>query len=287
MKIAFYPGCSNHGTSREYEMSTRAVFKDLSIELEEVPDWVCCAASPGHHHSKLLSISLGAYNLLQAKPMNLPVLTTCAACYARLSATNYELKHDPELAAKVSQTIEDTYDGSVPVRHIVDFLFDDLGLKEIEKKVHRPLEGLKVACYYGCLLTRPPDYATVDDTEEPRKMERILESIGAEPVDWSHRTECCGAAFPFSRVDIVEKLAAEILVAATKAGADCIAVVCPMCNANLDMRQGGASRIAGRKLRIPIVYLTELIGLAYGHKPKDLGLNLHLVTTKSVSARFV
>ena len=135
MKVAYYPGCSNHGTSREFEKSARAVFQDLSIELEEVPDWVCCAASPGHHHSKLLSISLGAYNLLQARPMNLPVLATCAACYARLSATNYELKHDPELAAQVAETVEETYDGSVPVKHIVDFLIDDVGLPEIEKKI--------------------------------------------------------------------------------------------------------------------------------------------------------
>jgi len=286
VKIAYYPGCSNHGTSREFEMSALAVFKDLGVELEEVPDWVCCAASPGHHHSKLLSVSLGAYNLSQAKPLNLPVLTTCAACYSRLSAANYELMHDKKLAAQVAEAVEEPYDGSVEVRHIVDFLADDVGLEEIQKKVHRRLEGLKVACYYGCLLTRPPDYAVVDDTEEPRKMERILESVGAEPVDWSHRTECCGAAFPFSRVDIVEGLAAKILVAAEKAGADCIAVACPMCHANLDMRQSGAGRIAGKKLRIPIVYLTELIGLAYGHKPRELGLHMHLVPTRSVSARF-
>jgi heterodisulfide reductase subunit B len=286
LKIGYYPGCSNHGTSREFEMSARVVLKDLGVELEEVPDWVCCAASPGHHHSKLLSVSLGAYNLAQAKPLGLPVLVTCAACYSRLSAANYELEHDQELAAKVAETVEEPYDGSVEVKHIVDFLADDVGLEEIASKVHRRLEGLKVACYYGCLLTRPPDYAVVDDTEEPRKMERILESVGAEPVDWSHRTECCGAAFPFSRVDIVENLAAKILVAAEKAEADCIVVACPMCHANLDMRQSGAGRIAGRKLRIPIVYLTELIGLAYGHKPRELGLHMHLVPTRSVSARF-
>lgn len=287
MKIAYYPGCSNHGTSREFEMSARTVFKDLGVELEEVPDWVCCAASPGHNHSKLLSISLGAYNLLKAKPLGLPILTTCAACYSRLSAANYELKHDPQLAAQVSEAVEDTYDGTVKVRHIVEFLADDIGLEVLAKKVHRPLEGLKVACYYGCLLTRPPDYATVGDTEEPRKMERIMESIGAEPLDWSHRTECCGASFPFSRVDIVENLAAKILVAAVKAGADCIAVACPMCSANLDMRQRGAGRVAGQRLRVPIVYITELIGLAYGHKPRILGLNLHTVPTKSVSSRFI
>jgi len=286
LKIAYYPGCSNHGTSREFEKSAFAVFKDLGVELTEVPDWVCCAASPGHHHSKLLSVSLGAYNLSQAKPLGLPVLTTCAACYSRLSAANYELRHDKKLAARVAETVEEPYDGSVEVKHIVDFLADDVGYEEITKKVHRRLEGLKVACYYGCLLTRPPDYAVVDDTEEPRKMERILESVGAEPVDWSHRTECCGAAFPFSRVDIVEALAAKILVAAEKVSADCIAVACPMCHANLDMRQSGAGRIAGKKLRIPIVYLTELIGLAYGHKPRELGLNMHLVPTRSVSARF-
>ncbi len=285
MKIAYYPGCSNHGTSREFEKSAFLVLGDLGVELEEVPDWICCGASPGHHSSKLLSTSLGAYNLKQAEPLGLPVMTTCAACYHRLSHANHEVAKGGEYAAKVNEAIDDNYDGGVKIEHLLELFHDDIGLKKIDEQVRKPLKGLKVACYYGCLLTRPPEYAAVDETENPVKMEALMLALGAEPVEWSHRTECCGASFPFSGKDIVHELSGSVLVAAQKAGADCVAVACPMCHANLDMRQSGCGKAHNTKIKLPIIYITELMGLAFGHKPKELGLNLHSTSTKSVTTQ--
>ncbi len=287
MKIGYYPGCTSQGTSREFEKSSRLVLEILGVELVEVPEWICCGASPGHQHSKLLSASLNVYNLARASELGLPVMTTCAMCYHRLAYVNDLRRSEPELYARAERAAEVTYDGGARVMHLLELLAE-LGPEKLREPLQKPLDGLKTACYYGCLLTRPPRFATAGgDAEEPRAMDEVLTAVGAEPVDWTHRTECCGASFTFSREDVVERLSGKVLEAARHAGADCVVVSCPMCQLNLDIHQRGASRVLEleERLKMPVVFLTELLGLAYGVKSKELELNRHFTSTRELVKR--
>lgn len=284
MKLAYYPGCTGAGTSREFEKSTRLVLERLGVELEEVPEWICCGASPAHQHSRLLAASLNVYNMARAAEIGDRVFTTCAMCYSQLARVNHLRSSEPELFTRAAQAAEVDYDGGVRVVHLLEVLAE-LGGDKLRERVTNPLEGLKVACYYGCLLTRPAEYARAGgDTENPRSMDDLVAALGAEPVDWSHRTECCGASFTFSREDVVNRLSGKVLRAARHADADCIAVACPMCQLNLDLHQRGAARELEleQRFKLPVVFVTQLIGLAFGFSGRELELNRHYTKTKPV-----
>jgi len=287
MKLAYYPGCTGAGTSREFEKSTRLVLKRLGVELEEIPEWICCGASPAHQHSKLLAASINVYNMSRAAEIGDRVFTTCAMCYSQLARVNYLRREEPELFQRAAEAAEVKYDGNVRVIHLLEVL-EDLGADKLADPVVKPLEGLKVACYYGCLLTRPPEYARAGgDTENPHSMDRILTAVGAEPVEWTHRTECCGASFTFSREDVVNRLSGKVLQAARKAGADCVAVACPMCQLNLDLHQRGAARELDveERFKLPVIFVSQLLGLAYGFKSRELELNRHYTSTKPLTRK--
>ena len=277
MKYAFYPGCSLESTAWEYDKSTRAVCQALDIELVEIPDWTCCGSTPAHCTSHSLAVALPVLNLQKAKTMGLPVLTACASCYARLRTANYAVAHDKKERKRAKELTGNAYNGSVQVRHVLDILLNDAGIELIRQRVKQPLTGLKVACYYGCLLSRPPKVVAFDDPEHPMGMDRLIEAIGAEPVEWPYKTECCGAGLSLTNTDVVCRLGHRLLSMAREAGADCVTVACPMCQVNLDLRQEEAVEQHGKLPETPIPYVTQLLGLALGLRPEEVGLEALIV----------
>lgn len=268
---AYYPGCTLHSTAKEYDVSARLVCQSLGIELRELEDWTCCGASSAHSTSDLLSIALPARELQAAEEMGLPLAVACAMCFSRLKFAIHEL-NDQATLGLVSDIIGGELRNTIEVVHLLKVLEEekeDLPLK-------RPLTGLKVACYYGCLLVRPRDILDFDDEENPQIMDHLIEALGAQSIDWGFKTECCGASLPLTRKDIVLTLSHRILYQAKQLGADCLAVACPMCHSNLDTTQREIEAKYKDGVGLPILYFTQLVGLAMGFSPKQLLLNKHL-----------
>jgi len=282
VRYAFFPGCSLDSTAREFRASAEAVCERLGIELEEIPGWTCCGSSPGHASNATLAVALPVVNLLKAVPMGCDVVTTCAACYSRLRAANHEMTHESELRERVDEVTGTAYRGTVRVRHLVDVLVNDLGLDLIRDYVERPLGRLRVACYYGCLLTRPPKVVAFDDPEHPTTLDRLMAAVGAEPVEWPAKTECCGAGLSLTSPAVMRQLAFKVLEMAARARADCVAVACPLCQSNLDLRQRESVRAVDSDLSLPVLYFTQLLGLALGLEPKALGLSRLVVSPEDV-----
>jgi len=278
LRYSYYPGCSLHASASEYDLSTREVFKALGIGLDEVPDWICCGATPAHNVDELLSLSLCAKNLELAEQVPGDMAVACAACFSRLKFAQHVLKKNDQKLRQVEQAIDAKVPLDQTVKHLLEILVQDLGTERLSQAVRKPLSGLKVACYYGCLLTRPPEVPQLDDCEAPTIMERLLQAVGAENVDWTHRMECCGANFTLSRPGVVLQLTNAVLDSAKAAGADCIMVGCPLCHGNLDIRQKEIEGVYYRSYDMPIFYLTQLVGLALGVPADRLGLDALIVS---------
>jgi heterodisulfide reductase subunit B len=279
MKYAFYPGCSLEGTAKDFHRSTLAVASQLGLELPELEDWICCGSTAAHNSDPLLADALPARNLRAAEGR--AVAVACAACYSRLKMANHHIAADSAVRAKVAEVIGADYDGLTPVRHLLEILGDNMG-QEIAPKIRRPLAGLKVACYYGCLLSRPPEVTQFDDAENPTLMDKLLETAGATAVDWPHKTECCGASFSITDSSIVLELSDKILAMAQAAGVDCIATACPLCQLNLDMRQKDIETKYGRRYGLPVFYFTQLLGLALGCSASELSLDSLIVDPREL-----
>lgn len=268
---AYYPGCSlHHGLAREYDVSTRRVCQALGIDLVEMEGWTCCGASSAHLTDRLLGIALPSRNLKLAQGMGLPMAISCALCFSRHKFACYELG-DAATREQVNRALGDVVAGEVEVWHLLQVL------DRRELPVRQPLAGLKVACYYGCLLARPAEVTHFDDEENPQIMDRLLASLGAQPLDWGLKVGCCGAGMPLARPDMVYRLSHRILSLAKREGAECLAVACPMCHNNLDTYQRDIESKYGERLGLPIIYFTQLVGLALGLSPKELRLDKHLV----------
>jgi heterodisulfide reductase subunit B2 len=267
---AFYPGCSLEGTARDFHLSTLAVAKALGLDLPEIPGWICCGSTAAHQTDPLLALALPAKNLAAAGGRTVAVC--CAACYSRLKTANHEIAKDPEVRRKVAQVVGSDYDGRTPVLHLLEILARDVGPKKIAERVTRPLKGMRVVSYYGCLLSRPPEVTNFDDAENPTLMDGLMDALGATPVDWPHKTECCGASYSITDTSIVLTLTREILSMAKLAGADAIVTACPLCQLNLDMRQKDIEAKYGESYNLPVFYFSQLMGLAMGLSPKELGL---------------
>jgi heterodisulfide reductase subunit B len=218
-------------------------------------------------------------NLQKAQAAGLPVMVACASCYARLRTANHRVCNEPEDRRRAERITGLPYDGGVEVRHVLDVLVNHLGLDGIRAKVRRPLAGLRVACYYGCLLTRPPEVVAFDDAEHPTCMDELVAAAGAEPVEWPFKTECCGASLSMTHSGVVSRLAHKLLSMARKAGADCLVVACPLCQVNLDLRQADAAKAHGAFRPIPVLYVTQLLGIALGLPSENLGLDALTVGT--------
>jgi heterodisulfide reductase subunit B len=282
MKYAYFPGCSAESTARDQYTSTISVAEALGIKLVEPEGWTCCGSTPAHQVNHNLAVSLAALNLLKAKEMGLDMVVSCASCYSRMKAANYEIIKNPETRKNVSEALGKDYDGSVRVRHFIEVLLEDIGIESLKKSFKQSLNGLKVASYYGCLLVRPNEITGFDDEENPVYMDRLIAAMGGEGLDWPHKTECCGASLTISRPDIVSKLSDSIIGMAKDSGAECIAVACPMCQMNLDMRQSDILKETGRRYNMPVFYITQLIGLCLGLSKGDLGLGRLINSPKEV-----
>lgn len=276
MKYAYYPGCSLEATGKEYNSSAKTVAKHLGLELWELPDWSCCGATAAHNTDHLLSLALPARNLAIAEKEGLDIAVPCAACYNRLKATEKAVRESKDMQATLSEVIGTDYRATNNTRALLDVFVKDIGLEKIKEQVVKPLDGLKVAAYYGCLLVRPPDMA-FDDVEDPMSMDNLVAALGGEAVTWSYKTECCGGSLANVRQDIGARLIYQILRRAKNAGAEAIVTACPLCLLNLDMRQAKAVSVHGDQISMPLFYFTELMGVAMGYAPKDLGLTSHFV----------
>ncbi len=273
MRYAFYPGCSLESTAWDFDRSTRAACQALGIELTDIPDWVCCGSTPAHASSASLATALPVLNLQKAQTAGLPVMTACASCYARLRTANYKVRNDAAERERTERVTGKPYDGGVEVHHVLDVLVNHFGLDQVRAKVTHRLKGLRVACYYGCLLTRPPEIVAFDNPEQPSSMDDLVAAMGAEPVAWPLKTECCGASLSMTHTATVSRLGHKLLSMAREAGAECIVVACPLCQVNLDLRQADAVRAHGAIEPTPVLYVTQLLGLALGLSSKELGLN--------------
>lgn len=278
LSYSYYPGCSLHASAQEYEVSTRGLFRALRIGLQEVPDWLCCGATPAHNVDELLSLSLCAKNFSLASRVEGDLAVACAACFSRLKTTQHKLCANDVKRKQVEKAIDGPVTLEKPVKHLLEILAKDYGLERLGEHVTKPLSGLKVACYYGCLLTRPPEVPELDDCESPTIMERVIHAAGAETVAWSHRMECCGANFTLSRPGVVLKLSNDILSSARDAGADCVMVACPLCHGNLDIRQKEIEEANGTRYNMPVFYMTQLLALACGVQTSRLGLESNIVS---------
>ena len=281
MKYAYYPGCSLHSTAKEYGDSTRAVCEALGIELVEIPDWNCCGASSAHSLSHTLSLALPARNLGLAEKMGLDVVVPCAACFNKMRAAEQAMADDEQVRAEINAMLDAPFEGKISAKTLLEVLAAPELAETIAAKITKPLSALKVACYYGCLLVRPPKVTKFDDPEDPQSLDNIISLLGAEAVNWPYKTECCGASFALTKSDVVVKLTHDILRYAREAGANCIACVCPLCQANLDTRQRDVAGKYGEKFDMPVFYFTELMALAMGLPIGDC-LKRHLVDTTDV-----
>ena len=285
MRYAYYPGCSAESTARDMNQSTLAVARALGIDFEEPKGWTCCGATAGHQTDRLLAVSLSAANLAKVQDMNLDMVVNCAACYNRMKVANHEISTHAEVRQNVSDALERDYDGSVKVRHLLEVLLEDIGLPTVTKALKRTLSGLKVACYYGCLLIRPPEILKFDDPENPKSLDRLVTAMGGQTLDWPCKVDCCGGSLSLARTDVVVRLSGSILDLAVQAGADCIAVSCPMCQINLDVRQKDINKETGRNYHMPVIYITQLLGLCLGLDPSELGFEKLMVPAETVLRR--
>jgi heterodisulfide reductase subunit B len=289
-KLAFYPGCSLHSTAVEYDESTRAVFAALGYELEEMDDWNCCGASSAHATDHYLALALPVRNLVLAEKQGLSELfMACAACYNSLRKADHAVRRGGREAAEVNASLEGImgakYGGGVRVVSTLELLARPENLAEIRRRAIRPLRGLKVATYYGCLLTRPAEAVAFEDPEQPVALDKVMEAAGAEVVRWSWKTECCGASLALSRPEILKELAKRIIVAAREAGAGAIVTACPMCHANLDYRQSEIPELA--KDPVPVYFMTELLGLAMGLDRASAWVGRHLTDSRPAVKAFL
>lgn len=279
--VAYYPGCSLHSTAGEFNESATAVCLALGLTLIEPKGWVCCGSSAAHRIDPEAATELPMQNLALIEQSGFKEVTMpCAACFNRHKAAQYEIRHNEQHKDAVDEAIGYQYQDTVQVNTLTETLLKHVGVEGVSAKVQKPLDGLRVVAYYGCLLTRPPQVTEAEHPENPTNMDELLEALGAEVVDWSYKTLCCGAAHALTRPDIVRSLSGNLVNHAREAGADAIAVACPLCHMNLDARQ------MQMEIRepMPILYFTQLIALALGLPDKAMALHKNLVDPRPLLA---
>ena len=270
-KYAYYPGCSGQSTSSEYEVSTRAVCRALGLELAEIPDWSCCGSTPAHTVDHVLSAALAARNLLLAKEAGFDtVVTPCPSCLTNLKTAVHRME-DPGFMAKVNKLLDRPFQGGVQVKSVLQVIFEDIGPARLKAMVKKPLSGLRLAPYYGCIMNRPPDVMQFDDPENPISIDKLMEALGAEVAPFPLKVECCGASFGVARKDVVTHLSGKLLQMAETVEAQAFVTACPLCQMNLDLRQGQINDALHETFKIPVFYYTQLLGYALGLDRAELG----------------
>lgn len=290
LKYAYFPGCVAQGACRELHSSTIALTQALGIELVELKKAACCGSGTFKEDSQLLEDAVNARNIALAEELKLPLITHCSTCQGVIGHVDERLKEcqktDPAYIERVNGLLQKEgckpYRGSTSVKHLLYALVTDYGLEEIQKRVTRKLTGLKCAAFYGCYLLRAHSSMPYDDPFRPEAMENVFRTLGATPIYYRGRTQCCG--WPLSSYATTQsfKMAGMHIQEALETGADCIVTPCPLCHLNLDSRQPEVEKVIGRKLDLPVLHLPQLIALAVGVSPKELGLDRHVVSTRSV-----
>jgi heterodisulfide reductase subunit B len=271
MKVSYYPGCSLEGTALDYAASIAGVTPLLDLELVELEDWNCCGATAAHSINHKLSLALPARNLALAEKAGRDVVAPCALCFNRLKVA------EKALAGPEGAQLGLSYRGDIKIWDLLDYLTQAPYLEILSQKVVRPLKDLKAVGYYGCLVARPPGITDKTDYENPQNLEGLLKVLGASPLDWSFKTDCCGAGLAVARPDIIDTLVQRLYERALAAGAECLVVSCQMCQANLDLTQERISQKFGKPYYLPVFYFTELVGLALGAPKVKEWLRGHLV----------
>jgi len=279
MEIAYYPGCSLHASSELYDIQCKLVFNKLGVELKEIEDWNCCGATGASKTNEFLSIALPARNLGLADATGLSeIVIPCSSCYSRTLVSQKVLASDATLKESINAELGHKIEGKIKVSSILEVLRPKVDSGEITEKAVKKLTGLKPACYYGCLMTRfPVDIDVPDNVENPQGMEIVCKALGAEPVDWSYKTDCCGASGAYNDAEQSQLLMSRIFKDATARGANCLVTTCPLCQMNVDSYQDEVGKKYGIEKRLPVYYITELIGVSMGIDPILMQVDRHFV----------
>jgi succinate dehydrogenase / fumarate reductase cytochrome b subunit len=290
LRYAYFPGCVAQGACQELYQSTAALTQALGIELIELKQAACCGSGTYKEDSQLLEDTVNARNIALAESLNLPLLTHCSTCQGVIAHVDERLKaakeNEPDYLEEVNGRLQregcSPYQGSTEVKHLLWALVADYGLEALQQRVTRKLEGLNCAAFYGCYLLRAQDVLPYDNRFQPESLENVFRAVGAKPVYYRGRTQCCGWPISSYAAEQSFKMAGTHLQEAIEAGADCLVTPCPLCHLNLDSRQPEVEKVIGRKLGLPVLHLPQLVALALGIEPQALGLERHVVSTKPV-----
>jgi heterodisulfide reductase subunit B len=278
MKYGYYPGCSLEGISVEYDHSMRSMFVALDVEIEDLPDWICCGTLAAPSMSRLLGVATPMWNVARAGQEGYEqLIAPCSACVYHFKSAAHQVAENVVLRTDVEAVLEMPLSDVPPTVHPLEILVADGFEDRIKQALQRDLSELKVVCYYGCHISRPAKVMEFDDPEYPQSMDKVLSWAGVDTLDWSGKVDCCGAHFSMIKPEIAVDLCAKLVEEALEVGADAIVVACPMCHANLDTRQEQIAEKLGESLDLPILYFSQIIGYALGIEPKSLGFKKHLV----------
>lgn len=278
MKYAYYPGCSLEKTQRGYDVSVREVFRALDLELIDIDDWNCCGATMYMSVQETVALAVSARNLALAERMGMDIIAPCSSCFTVLAKTNRILRSVPEMHRDVNEALAEgglSYAGHTAVRHPLDILMNDLGMPAIKTKQKRRLEGLRIAPYYGCQIVRPEK--GFDDRENPVLMDRLFDGLGGEVVPFPLKVRCCGGMLMTTFEETALRLNRDLLACAQRSGADLIVTTCPLCHINLEGYQDRINQRYGTGFSMPILYFTQLLGIALGIAPEKLGLDASFI----------
>ncbi|MBI5886116.1 MAG: CoB--CoM heterodisulfide reductase iron-sulfur subunit B family protein [Deltaproteobacteria bacterium] len=271
MKIPYYPGCTLNTVSKGFDLSARASARSVGFEMEELAQWNCCGATFPLSPDNLIALSAPAKVLANARKGGEELTTLCSVCYNVLKRTNAVMKGDKEKRSVINGFINEEYDGSLSIIHYLEILRDKVGFDKVKAAVKKPLTGLKTGAYYGCMLLRPFEDRGIDDSERPVIFEDMLKAVGAEPVEFPNKIECCGAHLAMSNTGLVTKLSGNVMTSAADNGAEIIVTSCPLCQYNLEQSQTALASATGDYKPMPIIYFTQLLGLALGQPVETLG----------------
>ncbi|MEW5910290.1 MAG: CoB--CoM heterodisulfide reductase iron-sulfur subunit B family protein [Thermodesulfobacteriota bacterium] len=279
MDIAYYPGCTLKASSSLYDVQSRRIFEELGIHLIEIADWNCCGATSAGKVDDFLAIAMPARNLGIAESMGLSeVVIPCSACYSRTLVAQKYLEKNQEIKTFLNEELSAKIEGTIKVSSILEVLLPTVNSGALAKKVQKKLKGLKPACYYGCLQTRFPYSVPVpDNVENPQGMEILLNAIGVKALDWSYKTDCCGASASVNDDETALALMARIMKDASARGANCLVTTCPMCQMNMDAYQEKFCIKHGIQGRLPVYFITEILGLAMGLGVEELQIERHFI----------
>jgi heterodisulfide reductase subunit B len=273
MKIPYYPGCTLNTVASAFDASARASAAIIGFEMAELAEWNCCGATFPLTPDNIIALTAPAKVLSNAAKEGDTLTTLCSVCYNVLKRTNKVIRDDKEKRAIINTFMDDDYDGSLKVVHYLEVLRDSFGFEKVAEEVKRPLGSIKIAAYYGCMLLRPFEDIGIDNAEGPTIIEDLLKALGADPVDFPNKIECCGAHMAMGRPDIVERLSGNVITSAVESGAELIVTSCPLCQYNLEKSQAALIENAAGFAPVPIVYFTQLLGLALGQDEKTLGFD--------------